>query len=87
MTGRTMTLTSGQSLSKCFQATYCLLQLIYLGGGGDGIIASLEPRQQLTQVVDGGPQRRHVLQDGQDVPTRVQHPALVESLEAERGWR
>lgn len=70
--------------ARCFPTTG-LLQLIYLGGGGDGIVASLEPRQQLTQVVDGGPQRRHVLQDGQDVPARVQHPALVETLEAERG--
>lgn len=54
--------------------------LAHLGGGGDGVVASLQPRQQLTQVVDGRLEGRKVLQDGQDVPTRVQHPTLVEGL-------
>lgn len=53
----------------------------YFGGRGDGVIASLETRQQFTQVVNGGPQRRHVLQNGQDVSGGVQHPTLVESLQ------
>lgn len=62
--------------------------LAHLGGGGDGVVASLQPRQQLAQVVDGRLEGRQVLQDGQDVPARVQHPALVEGLggaEQERG--
>ena len=53
----------------------------YFRGGGDGIVASLEARQQLTQVVDRRLQRRHVLQDGKDVSAGVQHPALVEGLQ------
>lgn len=54
--------------------------LAHLGGGGDGVVASLQPRQQLTKVVDGRLEGRQVLQDSQDVPARVQHPALVEGL-------
>lgn len=55
----------------------------YFGGGSDGIVASLETRQQLTQVIDGRLQRRHILQDGEDVPAGVQHPTLVESLQTD----
>jgi len=56
----------------------------HLGGGGDGVVAGLQAGQELTQVVDGGAQRGYVLQDGQDVPPGLHHPAEVESLRARR---
>lgn len=61
-----------------------LERVAHLGGGGDGVVAGLQPRQQLTQVVYGRLEGRQVLQDGQDVPARVQHPALVEGLGEEQ---
>lgn len=58
----------------------------YLGGRGDGVVAGLEARQQLAQVVDGGPQGRVVLQDGQDVPPGLHHPAQVQLLGKGQMW-
>lgn len=68
---------SPSSLSPCWMHTH-------LGGGGDGVVAGLQAGQELTQVVDGGAQRGHVLQDGQDVPPGLHHPAEVKSLWARR---
>lgn len=65
--------------SQCY--AFCKLPAFpHLGGRSDGVVAGLQPRQQLTQVVDGGPQGWVVLQDGQDVPPSLHHPAQVQLL-------
>ena len=51
-----------------------------LGGGGDGVVACLQAGHELTQVVDGRAQGWKVLKNGQDVPTGIKHPILVQTL-------
>ena len=51
-----------------------------LGGGGYGVVACLQTGHELTQVVDGRAQGWKVLKNGQDVPTGIKHPILVQTL-------
>lgn len=53
---------------------------MYLGGGRNGVITSLQAGQKLTHVVNGWPQGWQVFQDGQNIPTCIQDPALVQCL-------
>lgn len=71
-------------LKLCLHSHIPCWQHTHLGGGGDGVVTSLQAGQELTQVVDGGAQGGHVLQDGQDVPAGLHHPAEVQRLQARR---
>lgn len=75
------------NLSFLHLATFDLSHT-HLGGGGNGVVAGLQAGQQLTEVVNGGPQRGVVLKNGQDVPPGFHNPAQVQLLrrEDERGW-
>eukprot|EP00047_Mylnosiga_fluctuans_P002363 m.224202 g.224202 ORF g.224202 m.224202 type:complete len:637 (+) comp11058_c0_seq1:190-2100(+) len=52
-------------------------RVVGLGRGGDGVVAGLEAGQQLEEIVDGGRDRGHVLENVDDVPLALHNPLVV----------